>query len=102
MNYPVKLLMDWNIKPGREEAYFDFITRDFIAVFLREGFHLTDAWYTLYGDWPQMKVGFLADDLPSLREFLASESWSNLKIELLDYIHDYHQKVIQAKGGFQL
>ena len=102
MKRPVKLLMDWNIKPGHEEEYFDFVSRDFIAIFLRAGFHLTDAWYTLYGNWPQMRVGFMADDLVLLETFLISETWLTLKGELFDYIEDYHQKVVPAKGGFQL
>lgn len=102
MSRPVKLLMDWNIKAGQEEAYFDFVMQELLTIFLQAGFRLTDAWYTVYGDWPQVRIGFLAEDLEAVEDFLASEAWLDLKQELFTYILDYHQKVVWASGGFQL
>lgn len=98
----IKLLMSWNIRPGEEERYFAFITQQFPAVLRSAGFRLTDAWYTVYGDWPQVSMGFVSEDLESLEEFLASAIWLNLRDELLTYIKDYRQKIIPARGGFQI
>ncbi len=102
MAVPVKLMMTWNIKPGEEEQYFAFITQEFPLALQEAGFKLTDAWYTVYGDWPQVSMSFMGDGFSALESFLISEQWQELKARLLSYTQDYHQKIIRARGGFQL
>ena len=50
----VKLLMTWDILPGREQEYFEFVVRDFIPGVQRMGMEPSDAWYTMYGSQPQI------------------------------------------------
>jgi hypothetical protein len=97
-----KLLMSWNIQPGREDEYFEFVIRDFGPGLIELGVRPTDAWYTQYGDRPQILTGGVAEDLESLKRVLASEEWHKLKAKLLTYVTDYSQKIIPASEGFQL
>lgn len=98
----VKLLMGWNIVPGRESEYFDFIVQEFEPGLARMGLQTTDVWYTTYGDWPQIVTGSVADDLDTMRQALLSDKWLRLKRQLLRFVTDYQQKVIPANGGYQL
>ncbi|MBN1877603.1 MAG: hypothetical protein JXA33_25495 [Anaerolineae bacterium] len=102
MNFQVKLLLTWNIKSGKESTYFNFITQDFPSILNSAGLQMTEAWYTMYGDWPQVRVVFVAEDLEILHNFLVSEAWLNVKQELFAYIQDYSQKIVPARGGFQI
>jgi hypothetical protein len=95
-------MMTWDIRPGQEETYFAFITQDFPNVLRNAGLQLTDAWYTVYGNWPQVSMGFISEDLQALESFLASDMWQELKHRLLAYIQSYQQKIVMARGGFQL
>jgi hypothetical protein len=97
-----KLLMSWNIQPGREDEYFEFVIRDFGPGLIALGVQPTDAWYTQYGDRPQILTGGVTEDLESLQRALASDEWRTLKTKLLTYVTDYKQKVIQASESFQL
>ena len=97
-----KLLMSWNIRPGRDGDCFEFIVQEFGPGLAKLGIRLTDAWYTAYGEWPQILTGGIAEDLDGLRRALASDEWRSLKKRLLTYVTDYSQKVIRASGGFQL
>jgi hypothetical protein len=97
-----KLLMSWNIRPGREDEYFEFIVREFGPGLITLGFRPTDSWYTQYGDRPQILTGGVTEDLESLQRALTSDEWRMLKKKLLSYVTDYSQKVIRASGGFQL
>lgn len=97
-----KILMTWNIQPGREDDYFEFVVREFGPGLLELGIRPTDAWYTYYGDHPQILTGGIAEDLTTLQRALASKEWRKLKKKLLTYVTDYHQKIIPASGGFQL
>ncbi|MGC9521253.1 MAG: hypothetical protein ACP5HG_05150 [Anaerolineae bacterium] len=102
MSIPVKLLMTWNIAPGQEEACFAFITQDLPNHMQEAGLELADAWFTAYGDWPQIRIGFISAELQTLQSFLVSDAWRDVKRELLAYTQDYEEKVVVAKGGFQL
>ncbi len=53
----VKLLMSWNIRPRYEDEYFEFIVREFGPGLVALGIRPTDAWYTYYGDYPQILTG---------------------------------------------
>jgi hypothetical protein len=97
-----KLLMSWNIRPGHEEEYFDFVVREFGPGLIKLGVRLTDAWYTQYGDGPQILQGGVTEKLAELEHALASDEWREIKKKLLTYVTDYNQKVIHASGGFQL
>ncbi len=97
-----KLLMSWNIRPGREDEYFEFVVRDFGPGLVKLGVQPTDAWYTQYGDRPQILTGGVMEDLESLQHALASDEWRKLKKKLLVYVTDYTQKIVRASGGFQL
>jgi hypothetical protein len=97
-----KLLMSWNIRPGQEEDYFEFVVRELGPGLIKLGVRPTDAWYTQYGDKPQILQGGIVEELESLQHVLASEEWRQMKKKLLTYVTDYRQKIIHASGGFQL
>ena len=98
----VKLLMSWNIQSGFEDEYFEFIMQEFGPGMLNLGIRPTDAWYTAYGNHPQILTGGIAEDMESLQRALTSDGWHDLKEKLLTYVTDYDQKIIHANGGFQL
>ncbi|MFW6082811.1 MAG: hypothetical protein ACOC8C_02015 [Chloroflexota bacterium] len=94
--------MKWNIRTGLEDEYFQFVMEEFAPGLLELGIQPTDAWYTAYGEHPQILTGGVAENLRSLRKALSSKRWRELKVELLTYVTDYSQKTIRASGGFQL
>jgi hypothetical protein len=97
-----KLMMTWNIRPGREDEYFEFTMREFGPGLVKLGVRPTDAWYTQYGDRPQILTGGIVDDIENLQRILSSDEWRKLKGKLLTYVTNYNQKVVHASGGFQL
>ncbi len=98
----VKLLMSWDIKAGREEPYFEFVVREFAPGLMRLGLQPTEAWYTVYGKGAQILTGAVSDDIESMRRILNGEDWRKLREQLLEYVTNFHQKVISASGRFQL
>lgn len=97
----VKLIMTWNIAPEQEQAYFEFVVRDFIPGVKRLGFELSDAWATVYGSYPQIMVGATLPSLQDARRLLGSAEWKSLYNQLQDFVHNYSQKIVQARSGFQ-
>ena len=98
----VKLLMTWDILPGREQEYFEFVVRDFIPGIQRMGLEPNDAWYTMYGDQPQILAAVQSSNLTTLQRILDSQDWQSLTRQLLDYVEDFNFKIVTARAGFQL
>ena len=98
----VKLLMSWDIKPGLESTYFDFIINEFAPGLLRLGVQPTEAWYTVYGAGPQILTGAVAKDLETMTMILDSDEWHDLQSELLIYVTNFEYKVVRDTGRFQL
>lgn len=98
----VKLLMTWDIIPGREQEYFEFVVRDFVPGMQRLGLEPSDAWFTMYGGQPQIMAGGLMPTLSTMQQMLDKEEWKTLINQLLDYVTNYQYKIVQARGGFQM
>ena len=79
----VKLMMTWDIAPEHEQDYFEFVIGEFIPGVQRLGFQPVEAWATIYGDYPQIQVGILADDLPGVQQVLRSDGWTQMQEKLL-------------------
>jgi hypothetical protein len=97
----VKLLMTWDIAPEHEQDYFEYVIGEFIPGVQRLGFQPAEAWATIYGDYPQIQVGILAEDLQGVQQVLRSEGWGQLQDKLLALVKNFSYKVVPARNGFQ-
>ena len=98
----VKLLMSWDIRPGKEQTYFEFAMQTFAPSLMKMGWQPTEAWYTLYGHGPQIMTAGVTDSVEEMREILESAEWADLKARLLEYVANFQYKVISASGRFQV
>jgi len=94
--------MTWDILPGREQEYFEFVVRDFIPGLQQLGMEPSDAWFTMYGNQPQIMTSAQMPTITSLQNVIQSSEWRDL-INLLDeYVENFDYKVVQSRRGFQL
>jgi hypothetical protein len=98
----VKILMTWDILPGKEQEYFEFVVRDFIPGMQGMGMEPSDAWYTMYGERPQIMVTAKLASIDTVQQILDSTEWQDLGKRLLDYVENFEYKVVQARDGFQM
>jgi len=98
----VKLLMSWDILPGKEQTYFEFAMKTFAPELMKMGWQPTEAWYTLYGEGPQIMTAGVTDSVENMREILGSDEWDGLRDRLLEYVTNFEYKVVPATGRFQM
>lgn len=98
----VKLLMTWDILPGREQEYFEFVVREFIPAMQRLGLEPSDAWFTMYGQQPQIMAAAVMETQDGLETVLKSDDWRTLTGQLLEYVDEFKFKIVPAKTGFQM
>lgn len=101
MTAPVKVIMTWDIAAEREQEYFEFVIGEWVPGVQRLGFQPIDAWATVFGTYPQIQVGLLADSSTKARELMGSRDWGALEDRLLGFVKNYSYKVVSARNGFQ-
>jgi len=98
----VKLLMSWDIKPGMDAEYFEFIVREFAPGITHMGLQPTEAWFTLYGEGPQVIAGGIAESLAAMNRILASGEWQSLHERLSEFVDGYRHKIVRPSGSLQI
>ncbi len=98
---PVKLLMTWDILPGHEQDYFEFIVQEFIPALQQLGLEPEEAWFTVYGDYPQILATARAPSLEAALSILRSRQWKDMERRLKQYITNYRYKLVPYKPTFQ-
>ena len=98
----VKLLMTWDIMPGREQDYFEFVVREFLPGMQNMGLEPSDAWFTEFGNQPQIMVVAQMDSQTAMEQLLSTPEWANLTGRLLDYVVNFQQKIVEAHSWFQM
>lgn len=99
----VKLLMRWDIKPEREQDYFEFVVREWVPGITQLGLEPTGAWFTAYSHDKQQQIlaEGIAEDLVTMRHILTSKDWEHLHERLLEFVSNYDHKVVRVTGDFQ-
>ena len=103
-NGNVKILMNWDIKPGLDQEYFEFVMREWVPNTTKLGLTPIEAWYNVYAraDIPRIMAGAIADDEASMREIISSTDWADLQAKLMEYVENYSHKIVRVTGDYQL
>jgi hypothetical protein len=97
-----KLILRWDIQPGAESEYFEFMVSEFIPSLKNLGITDPGVWYTAYGDAEQILVSGTTETQEHMQFVLRSNDWVRLKSRLEELVSNYSQVITPATGGFQL
>lgn len=102
MGSEVKLMMTWDILPGKEEEYFEFHVREFVPALEQMGLTLHEAWLTQYGDQPRLMVEAIIPNLPRAKNVLSSNEWDDLGMHLYDLVENFDYKLVPNRTRWQM
>lgn len=95
----LKMIMTWDIRPGREQEYSEFINNRLAPGLVELGLPPSDVFFTTYGHVPQIMVILDVADEAALQKATRQRKWANLKNDLLNYIENYREKVVRADSS---
>jgi len=98
----VKLLLSYDIIQETQQAYYEFLMRQFLPRLQELGLAMTEAWHTAYGDYPLRLIGFVAPDMDLLKDVLSGDEWQNLEGRLKQFVGNYRRRAVAYRDGFQL
>lgn len=95
----LKMIMTWDIRPGREQEYSEFINNRLAPGLVEIGMPPSDVFYTAYGRVSQIMAVLDVLDEATMHKALRSKRWAELKKQLLGLIDNYNERVIRAEPG---
>jgi hypothetical protein len=98
---PMKLILTYDLMPGRREEYLKYIRGKFVPMLEQLGLKMCDNWHTAYGSHPLRLAAFLAAERVSLQRIVDSEVFQDLEAGLQDYVINYNRKIVPLRPTFQ-
>ncbi len=98
----VKLILSFDIRPGTQQVYYQFMISQFVPAVQGMGLQMSDAWHTVYGDYPSRISHFVGLDQDAMRKVLVSPEWRELETRLQEYVINYSWRIIPLQERFQL
>jgi len=98
----VKLVLSFDIRPGTQQVYYQFMISQFVPAVQGMGLQMSDAWHTVHGDCPGRVTGFVGLDLAAVQKVLNGTEWAELETRLEEYVTNYSWRIIPLRDGFQL
>ena len=97
----VKVLISYDMREGQEEECQRYVMQTLGPGMSQLGLRITDAWYTLWGNAPQIMGGGILDSEAEAARVIYSEEWGGLIDGLRPLVENFHIRVVDASGRFQ-
>ena len=97
----VKVLISYDMREGREEKCQRYVMQTLGPGMAQLGLRITDAWYTLWGNAPQIMGGGVLNSEEEASRMIYSQEWGDLIDGLRPLVDNFRIRVIDADGRFQ-
>ena len=93
----------WNILPGAEQQYTEFVTGDFIPTLEKLGLAVPAGWRVVVGSGPYILAEASATNLVDIARAIDSDEFRRVTLKLkASYVTDYHSRILAPTGRIDL
>jgi hypothetical protein len=99
---PVLFTQHWNMAPGKQQAYSDFVMTRYNPTLEAVGIKLVGGYYVTIGTGPRIIAAGLTQDLADLEKALASEEFEEITAGLMQHVTDYESRILVPTGRLRM
>jgi hypothetical protein len=88
----------WDVAPGKQQAYSDFVMTRYNPTLEKVGIHLVGGYYVAVGASPRIIAVGVADDPSDLERGLRSDEYRGATNGLMAYVTHYHSRILVPTG----
>lgn len=74
----IKVLISYDMQDGKEQECQDYFVNKLAPGLAKMGFRISDVWFTMWGDAPQILSGGVVDSNSHAQQIFHSNSWEKL------------------------
>jgi hypothetical protein len=92
----------WDVRPGKAEAYSNFVMTHYNSTLANIGIKLVGGYYVTVGMGPRIIAVGLAESMNDLEAALASAAFEEITDRLMEYVTYYHSKILTSTGRIKM
>lgn len=93
----------WNVVPGAEKQYAEFVTGDLVPTLEKLGLSVTAGWRVVVGSGPYILAECSATNLVDIARAIDSDEFRRVMLKLkVTYVTDYHSRILAPTGRIDL
>ncbi|NTU60566.1 MAG: hypothetical protein HGA98_05865 [Deltaproteobacteria bacterium] len=92
----------WDVVPGRENEYSNFVSTKYNPTLERVGIHLVGGYYVAVGMGPRVIAVGVTQSLLELERALESDEYQSITNSLLRNVKHYHSKILVPTGRVEV
>jgi hypothetical protein len=89
----------WDIRPEKDREYKDFLFSDYLPTMSRLGISITDSWFRMAGDGPQIMAIGESDSYSVMKSAIESREFKAIEVRLQDYVENYSKQMTHKSAG---
>ena len=96
----VKVLISYDMREGREEECQRYVMQTLGPGMAQLGLRITDAWYTLWGNAPQIMGGGVLENEAEAARMIHSDEWIGLVDGLRPLVNNFRIRVVKDLAAY--
>lgn len=93
----VKVMISYDMREGREQEAQEYLVNKLAPGLAKLGFRVSDVWYTVWGNSPQITSGGEVDSLAKAQDIFLSSEWEKLAAGMEDITDNFKVRVVKSQ-----
>ena len=92
----LKVVISYDMQEGREQDCQEYLVNQLAPGLAKLGFQMSDVWYTVWGQSPQITSGGDIEDLAEARGIFLSSDWESLADGMEELTSNFQVRLIRS------
>ena len=94
----LKVVISYDMQEGREQDCQEYLVNSLAPGLANLGFQMSDVWYTVWGQSPQITSGGEIDDVNQARGIFLSPDWRQLAEGMEEYTNNFQVRLMRSNN----
>lgn len=92
----IKVVISYDMQEGREQDCQEYLVNRLAPGLAKLGFQMSDVWYTVWGQSPQITGGGEINDLRQARGIFLSSDWERLAEGMQELTSNFQVRLVRS------
>ncbi len=94
----LKVVISYDMEEGREQDCQEYLVNKLAPGLANMGFQVSDVWYTVWGQSPQITSGGEIENIDQARGIFLSDDWTRLAEGMQDLTNNFEIKLVRSNN----
>ena len=94
----LKVVISYDMEEGREQDCQEYLVNKLAPGLANMGFQVSDVWYTVWGQSPQITSGGEIENIDQARGIFLSDDWTLLAEGMQDLTNNFEIKLVRSNN----